>query len=344
MTSSALINFFIMLAEDPDALAGFEDDPAGAVRGVLSDDQLGLILSRDQRAIRLALVAEHEAWMARWLAERASDAAGTGLSREISRPGKGALTAVGTGIRSLTQITTETRAAIRAADKVFYMAADPITPSWMVRQNSRVEFLNSLIEEGKHRETIYREITDRFVQAVQDGWRVCLVIYGHPGVFSFATHRAVRQVREMGRPAVMLPAVSAEDSLFADLGVDAGPYGCHSFEGDDFLLHRRSFDPRSSLLIWQIGVIGQPRLPNRTPIRRSLRMVSERLLEHYPADHLATVYEAAVIPGCPPRIDQVRLRSLEDAAMTSISTLYVPPLPQEEGDLVAEAQLPAPPR
>jgi hypothetical protein len=42
----------------------------------------------------------------------------------------------------------------------------------------------------------------------------------------------------------MLPAVSAEDCLFADLGVDPGAAGCQSHEAADFLI----LDTRSTRL------------------------------------------------------------------------------------------------
>jgi hypothetical protein len=36
-----------------------------------------------------------------------------------------------------------------------------------------------------------------------------------------------------GFDAVMLPGISAEDCLFADLGIDPGMIGCQSFEATD---------------------------------------------------------------------------------------------------------------
>jgi hypothetical protein len=37
----------------------------------------------------------------------------------------------------------------------------------------------------------------------------------------------------------MLPGISAEDCLFADLGIDPGIYGCQSYEATDFLANGR---------------------------------------------------------------------------------------------------------
>jgi hypothetical protein len=69
-------------------------------------------------------------------------------------------------------------------------------------------------------------------------------------------HEAIRRARQEGHDAVMLPGVSAEDCLVADLGFDPGARGCQSFEATDFLVRHRRFDPASVLLLWQIGGIG----------------------------------------------------------------------------------------
>jgi hypothetical protein len=85
---------------------------------------------------------------------------------------------------------------------------------------------------------------------------VCVVFYGHPGVFVQPAHEAIRVARLEGFTARMLPGISAEDCLFADIEVDPGVYACQSFEATDFLVRKRKFDPRSPLVLWQIGSIG----------------------------------------------------------------------------------------
>ena len=63
---------------------------------------------------------------------------------------------------------------------------------------------------------------------IRRGIRLCAVVYGHPGVFVYASHEAVRRCRLEGLPARMLPGISAEDCLLADLGVDPGVRGCRA--------------------------------------------------------------------------------------------------------------------
>lgn len=64
------------------------------------------------------------------------------------------------------------------------------------------------------------------LQEVRLGKKVVGVFYGHPGVFVSPSHRAISIARFEGYEAKMLPAVSAEDSLYADLGIDPSRPGC----------------------------------------------------------------------------------------------------------------------
>jgi hypothetical protein len=219
-----------------------------------------------------------------------------------ARRSTGSLVAVGTGIRAGLQTTPEAREHIRAADCVFYLAADQLTPLWIERLNSAAESLHGFYAPGKPRETTYAEIVDRVLGAVREGRRVCAVAYGHPGIFASPLHAAVRRAREEGYAAEMLPAVSAEDCLFADLGLDPGSDGAQSFEATDFLIRRRPVDPSSLLVLWQIGLIGigEHRARRDCWNPAGLKLLGEVLAESYGADHPAIVYHAATLPLCRP--------------------------------------------
>jgi uncharacterized protein YabN with tetrapyrrole methylase and pyrophosphatase domain len=176
-------------------------------------------------------------------------------------------------------------------------------------------------------------MVESIIDCVRSGANVCAVTYGHPGVFSFPMHEAVRQARREGFQATMLPGISAEDCLFADLGVDPGLRGCQSFDATDFLIYGRRFDPASALILLQIGVIGELGT-GTTLVTRGLRVLADVLRRHYDADHESVVYQAAEHPFCEPSIQRVPLAMLPDARISSKSTLYVPPKqspPVDEG-------------
>ncbi len=247
---------------------------------------------------------------------------------------KGSLIVLGTGIAGPAHITREALAEIRAADKVFSLFADPLTRDWLRTLRPRAEDLGDTYAEGKSRDLSYEEMIERILSAVRRGRRVAAVFYGHPGVFAYPPHESVRRARSEGFAARMLPGISAEDCLFADLGVDPADTGCQSYEATDFLLRRRRVDPTAALILWQIGLVGVEDVRD-TDLWSSegLVVLAETLLEIYPREHSVTVYEASTLPVCPPKIRTVSLGELTATPVTAISTLYVPPLPDRATDM-----------
>lgn len=238
--------------------------------------------------------------------------------------GNGTLTVVGTGIKLITQTTLEARAHIERADRVFYFMADRASEQWIVQSNPRSQSLQPFLVSGQPRRPAYEAMVDHILQAVRSGKQICAVFYGHPGVFVYPAHEAVRRARAGGFKAIMLPGISAEDCLFADLGVDPARTGCQTFDATSFLLFSRKPDVTASLVLWQIGVIGQPEhRPTRPP--EGLPVLTDYLLPYYGAEHRVTVYEAAQYPVCDPSIQRVALGKLPECKVTRYSTLYVPP-------------------
>jgi uncharacterized protein YabN with tetrapyrrole methylase and pyrophosphatase domain len=239
----------------------------------------------------------------------------------------GSLTVVGIGIRAPEQTTPEATAQIERADKVYSLVENLLAEYWIHSLNENTESLLNCYAVGKDRRQTYREIVEIIVAAVGKGQRVCAATYGHPGVFAYPFHESIRRLRGMGFPAVMLAAISAEDCLFADLGIDPASSGCRSYEATDFLVYRRPIEAASSLILWQIGVIAELGCKNeeRAWNRDGLVVLTQRLLQVYPAGHEVVVYEAACLPIGDPTIARIALAELPDAPVTTLSTLYVPP-------------------
>lgn len=251
----------------------------------------------------------------------------------MSRARRGSLVVVGTGISLVGQMTLEAVARVRRADEVFFVVTNPATAAWIRRLKPSAVSLDDCYKEGKHRARTYREMADRILDAVRAGKRVCAVFYGHPGVFVRPSHDAIRRARREGFPAAMLPGVSADACLFADLGVNPGRAGCQSFEATDFLVYRRRFDPGSALILWQVGVLGEPSVRKGMTARQDrLGVLTQVLRRNYPANHPLTIYEAAQFPICDPYVKHVRLATLPRQRITTTMTLYVPPLPSRVRD------------
>ena len=238
---------------------------------------------------------------------------------------KGTLIIVGTGIRSVGQVTVESIAWIRRADRVLYLVSDPVAEFMIQRLNTSAESLQKYYVEGKPRRQTYKDFVDRIMESVRAGYRTCAAFYGHPGVFVTPSHEAIRQARSEGYEARMLPGISTEDCLFADLGVDPSTSGWLAYEATDFVMHHRQLDPSSAVVLWQIGVVGHFEFQPAGYANCGLPLLLEKLSQYYPSDHGVFVYEAAVLPGCEPVIRPMPLHQLASVPLSTASTLYIPP-------------------
>lgn len=237
---------------------------------------------------------------------------------------RGCLTIVGTGYRIAGQVTPEAESCIRDAQKLFYLTSNPTTASWLSQLNPTAESLSDCYATGKDRLKTYDEMVERIVGAVRRALNVCAAFDGHPGVCAYPTHKAVRQARAEGFEATMLPGISAEDCLFADLGVDPA-IGCQSFEATSFVLGRREIDTSSALVLWQIGLVGFMEYSDQTLwSRKGLSALADVLLKKYPPEHEVVVYETSHYPVGKPHIQRIPLSRLPESDVSIWSLLYVP--------------------
>ena len=243
---------------------------------------------------------------------------------------RGSLIVVGTGIKLAQQCTPEARDAMVRSDVLYAAGGDPITQHWLATLNANMVSLHDVYRAGRPRDEIYKDMVEIVLEGVRSGKTVCAVFYGHPGVYVYASHEAIRRARLDGYDARMLPGVSAEDCLYADLGVDPGRTGCQSYEATSFLIHARKIDPSAALILWQIALAGDRTLRVLDSDPRRIRVLAEVLMQTYPADHLVTVYEAATLPTTQAKIEQVRLQELHTVPASQESTLYVPPLSEPQ--------------
>ncbi|WP_080410443.1 SAM-dependent methyltransferase [Burkholderia ubonensis] len=239
----------------------------------------------------------------------------------------GSLIVVGTGIQAIGQITIEARACAEKADKLLYLASDPVTEQYLRDLNPSAESIHDSYGDNKERFESYVDMIERIMVEVRRGLNVCAAFYGHPGVFVYPSHAAIRQARNEGYRARMMPGISAEDCLFADLGIDPALAGCHSFEATDFLVFRRKFDPCSSLILWQVGVIGDLTFKANGYENKNIHVLVDYLAQFYDRNHRVVVYEASHYAIYDPRIEKTTISELSDISLTPISTLFVPPLP-----------------
>ncbi|HEV8630146.1 MAG TPA: SAM-dependent methyltransferase [Thermoanaerobaculia bacterium] len=274
-----------------------------------------------------------------------------------SRGGRGGallspLTLVGTGYRVAGQVTPETWLTMERADCLFYLVTDPATSGWLRSLNPRARSLHDCYREGEDGTLAAGRMVARMLAPLRaaataaggEGTEpaVCAAFYGHPAVLVHPARLAAEQARAEGFAVHMLPAISCEDCLFADLGVDPAVPGRVLCDATDFLLRPRRFDTSAALVLLQAGAVGVRRFHSgREPSRAGLRLLAEALGQQYPADHPVVLYEIDPLPPFDPRILRLPLAELAEAPASVVTTLYVTPLPPPAPDVERRLRLQA---
>jgi hypothetical protein len=258
-----------------------------------------------------------------------------------TQPSAGSLVCVGIGITLGSHIGPLARSHIETADVVFVAVSDGLVEQWVQRMHPDVRSLQPFYQTGKPRMQTYRQMVEAMLTEVRAGKHVCGVFYGHPGVFAWAPHKAIETARAEGYRAHMEPGISAEDCLYADLGIDPGARGCQHFEASQLMYYRRRLDPSAWLVLWQIGITGDHGKNRFATNAAYLQVLVDVLARDYPLEHEVIVYRAATLPIHPPRIERTGLARVPHLALDAADTLAIPPAAPMEPDPEMRARLAA---
>jgi len=238
-------------------------------------------------------------------------------------------------------LTPLARSHIEQAEVVFAALSDQIVEQWLHRMNPDVRSLQPYYLDGQSRLITYRQWVDLLLTEVRAGKRVCAVFYGHPGIFAWSPHKAIEVARAEGFQAHMEPGISAEDCLYADLGIDPGRFGCQHFEASQLLFYERRIDTTGYLVLWQAGLVGDRSLTRFETGPEYRQVLVDVLGQDYPAEHEVIIYRGATLPIEKPRIRRITLGDLVRAALTAEDTVVLPPAAALKPNLAVRARLDA---
>ncbi len=238
---------------------------------------------------------------------------------------KNTLIVVGVGIRFLSHLTTEAKVSIKKSDKVLYLVNDPAMKNWINEANPNNESLDFLYNSCQTRKENYLKIAKYINEILNDTKVLCFVMYGHPTFLGEPSIYAVNLAVKNGHNTYILPGISSEDCLFADLKIDPSSYGCQLFEATDFLIYNREFDTSCHLILFQSSMIGiKGNYKNQNP-RKGLQILMEYLLKKYSKDHKIVLYESAQYPLIKSKIIEIPLMELPESNISPLTTIYIPP-------------------
>jgi tetrapyrrole methylase family protein/MazG family protein len=239
---------------------------------------------------------------------------------------KSSLTIVGSGIKFISHLTTESIGYIEQADLVLYLTNEPAIKQWIMKTNPTSESLDSIYFDHDLRINSYNAITNYIIKRLKEEKNICVVLYGHPAVHAKPAIDAVKAALDSGYNAKLLPGISAEACLFADLLIDPATHGCLSYDATELLIHDRIIDNNCHLIIWQASVIGALGHGHKHNNSKGLTLLTNYLQNYYDEHHSVTLYSAAQYPGMSPSIRDIKLYQLKQENISRLTTLYIPPL------------------
>lgn len=255
----------------------------------------------------------------------------------------GKLICVGTGMRMAGQLTPLARSYIETADVVVAAVPNRFSRKWLQDIAKEYVCLLDYYEdcdiEGKDRLDTYKRMSASILDEVRAGKTVCAAFYGHPGIFACISHMAIAAARAEGFSAEMLPGISAEDCLVADLGLDPGRTGMQSMDATQFMIFERTIDPTALLILWQPYIAGDLSRKRFDTTSARLQVLVDKLARQYPLDHTLILYEAATNPLEEPRMEAIPLRDLPTAVLNGVTTLVIPAAHALKRDEAIIAQL-----
>ncbi|WP_281558741.1 SAM-dependent methyltransferase [Thalassomonas sp. RHCl1] len=237
----------------------------------------------------------------------------------------GNLVCVGIGMTLGAHICPIAKSYIQEADVVFSGVSNGIVELWIKEMHNDVRSLQQYYSEGKPRTITYKEMVDAMLSEVRAGKKVVGAFYGHPGVFAHAPHKSIELAKAEGFEAKMIPGISAEDCLFADLGIDPGKYGCAQYEASQLMFYQRTIDTCAYLILWQVGIAGDQSLGKFSTTKAYRQVLIDLLAKDYPMEHQVILYEAAVLPIENTRIEKISLADFLNAELSQHTTMVIPP-------------------
>ena len=237
------------------------------------------------------------------------------------------LALVGTGIKTISHITEEAKGYIVSCDKVLYLLNEPLLESYIKKIAKNSQSLDPVYFQSQSREDAYKNIANKIHTEMESVNSLCVILYGHPCVFATPGLLALSEFEINDDVDITVcAAVSAQDCLYADLRFDPADGGVQTFDATEYLLYDKLIDTYSHVVIYQIGMVGNLGLPTNSVNMEAINFIKKKLIGLYNKNKKAIIYESALYPSTKPRISEFNLDKLEKQNLTTISTLYIPPV------------------
>ncbi|MBC8164877.1 MAG: hypothetical protein H7Y20_03265 [Bryobacteraceae bacterium] len=236
---------------------------------------------------------------------------------------------VGLGVQNVTQVTPEVERAIRSSREVLSLDTGVATRTFLESLCPRVTSLyDQSYVSDQPRVAAYEHMAIRVVEAALDHPPVSFAIHGHPLVAVRAPFLILELAKALQLRVLVLPGVSAFDTICADLRIDPIVNGMQMYEATDLLLRRRPLQPDVPAILWQIGPLETCLHSMRVSRPERFEGLVAYLCQFYPARHECAAVYSSPHPLIDPDILRFPLEELPGSAerIHGGFTMYIPPV------------------
>lgn len=237
----------------------------------------------------------------------------------------------GSGIKFLSHLTVEVKAAIETSSCVVYLLNEPAIKKWVSLNSKKSITLDELYFSSSLRADSYNKIANEIIAILEEHNDIVFLIYGHPTYFSSIVPKLIEKISLEQVDIQIMPGISALDCLFSDLRVDPGVNGLQSYDATEFILYDHAFSKNVHLVLWQIAIIGEIKIISDDILSlkrqaKALEILYTKLARQYPDEHFLYLYIASQYPSIPFEAIKIRLIDLLDISIPRLATLYIPPI------------------
>jgi hypothetical protein len=238
----------------------------------------------------------------------------------------GSLACIGLGVLFDAHLTPATRRRIARSDVIF--AADPHAAAFLALNDLHNDIRSLWSEASAVSNSLLTDdaIVELVLEEIRHGKQVCVAFLGHPSCGTSSAHMLIRAAHQEGFHATFEPAISIENCIYADLGIDPGKFGCQQYDVSQIMLYRRSIDTSAYLLLWRFGAEDMRPEPRR-------KLLVEVLAREYPLDHQVFAYVPPTIDA-PAGFTTWAIGSLVKIDARPLTAIIIPPaadlLPDKE--------------
>jgi hypothetical protein len=240
--------------------------------------------------------------------------------------GPGSIHVLGSGIRSVGQITLESNYLLHQMDKVFHCEHGGNLCEYIASTGAIEIPLSHLCSDFKSRANAYQEICDTIVASAADGLKCAYLAPGNPIFLNTVVLKLKDATSRLGIPFFVYAGVSSIDTLLTDLSLPIEMTGLQCFEATHFVRMRPAIDKRVPLFLFQPGLVDALDVRHGVgPNEEGIKRLQSILLTLYSEEQVWLLVRSAAVNTESAIICSGQLNTLADhAAVIELGTLVVP--------------------